>query len=539
MWYKRFKCPLHDDSKPSLVVWVDGSGHVSWKCYVCGQVPRRVIEPYLTEMGIMGIVQFSSLTETSQKRFIRDDSLLERDLRDDVIKRGLEQCAYVEVVGCKAYTSNSNMCYALGVYDRASQQIVQACVSERYRSRGWPRYLSVKPFAGVWVWGSVEKAESAIVVEGHIKALSVLSWLRKQNYPQSILICSLTNKTAWSEWPILKEKLSKFNLRIKRVVLASDPDWEDDTATRWRVKAIEAFEKSDVIIWRSDHKVDDFLLRGGSVDSILDVKTEDSFISLCDVKDESVRWMIQELVPVGTVCVVDGHPGIGKSWLTLSFACAASLADVRGSVSAIHFGDGGFLRVFPGCGAVCVSNIEDPPSVIRHRVSQILSRSEIGGVHPELVMRNILLPRRPLIFPMKEEVLLETQNDFSRRGVKTLIVDPWTAHIQGVDLFNDQQVRQVLRQMQQLASTVIIVRHWRKNTSNVDKIERGWGSIGLAAAVRSIISCYRDDTSEDKVIAEVVKVSYGKPGMVIYFKPSELGVVADVDVEKDEDSRGL
>jgi len=49
------------------------------------------------------------------------------------------------------------------------------------------------------------------------------------------------------------------------------------------------------------------------------------WVTLAEVEPEIVRWLWEPYIPVGKVTLLEGDPGIGKSWVSLAIATAVSL----------------------------------------------------------------------------------------------------------------------------------------------------------------------------------------------------------------------
>src|SRR5215831_20142672 len=49
------------------------------------------------------------------------------------------------------------------------------------------------------------------------------------------------------------------------------------------------------------------------------------FIAIESVKSEPLAWLWEPFLPLGKLTILDGDPGVGKSWLTLAIARDVSL----------------------------------------------------------------------------------------------------------------------------------------------------------------------------------------------------------------------
>ncbi len=47
-------------------------------------------------------------------------------------------------------------------------------------------------------------------------------------------------------------------------------------------------------------------------------------VRMADVAPEAVRWLWLPYIPLGKLTILEGDPGVGKSWVTLAVAAAVS-----------------------------------------------------------------------------------------------------------------------------------------------------------------------------------------------------------------------
>jgi RecA-family ATPase len=106
--------------------------------------------------------------------------------------------------------------------------------------------------------------------------------------------------------------------------------------------------------------------------------------------------------------------------------------------------------------------------------------------------------RRQLFLPADVPLLTKT---VERHGVRLVVIDPLSAHLEGnVDSWKDQSIRLALRPLVSLAEStgaaVLVVSHLNKGRGT-DPVQRLGGSIGLAAAARSVLLLDRDPDDPD------------------------------------------
>ena len=185
------------------------------------------------------------------------------------------------------------------------------------------------------------------------------------------------------------------------------------------------------------------------------------------VPPEAARWLWEPYVPRGTLCLLDGHPGIGKSLLTIDLAARLS----RGA----ELPDGAPVNRPQ---VTLFLSAEDGPHIIR-------TRALAAGAD----LDRILTPAAgsvPLSLPAHVSVL-EEQIRACRADL--VVIDPIMAFLAPEASANlDQCVRRALGPLAAVAEAtgcaILLVRHLRK-AETPQAVLRGQGSIGFIATART------------------------------------------------------
>lgn len=214
------------------------------------------------------------------------------------------------------------------------------------------------------------------------------------------------------------------------------------------------------------------------------------------VEYKPVTWLWPGYLPMGALCLIDGDPGLGKSFLTLDLAARVSAG-----------------RIFPTgeratpAGVVLMSYEDDPGFTIRPRLETMgadLDRiTLLEGITDEKGPR---LPSVADISAIRETAL--------SIGAGLIIVDPLMAALPGaVDSHSDHNIRSILAPLSKLAqetgATVLIVRHLNKSGGG-NALYRGGGSIGIVAAARAAYVVGKDPQDESRRILAVTKLNIAK-----------------------------
>jgi RecA-family ATPase len=215
-------------------------------------------------------------------------------------------------------------------------------------------------------------------------------------------------------------------------------------------------------------------------------------VPLNTVEPRNVRWLVPGFIPLGTLTMVAGVGGLGKSmWLT-GVAARLSRGDLDGH---------------PPSDAVIVSYEDTAAEVLRPRV-------EAAGGDPSRV--HVIEPEHrdyvdPVAFPRDVN---EVEQLVRSVGAKLLIIDPIVAAIAvELDAHKDQHVRVVLARLAELAEeadcAVAIVGHLNKAPST-DAYVRVANSVAFWNAARSVVLITEDNGDEDLRLVAQRKANYAR-----------------------------
>jgi RecA-family ATPase len=213
-------------------------------------------------------------------------------------------------------------------------------------------------------------------------------------------------------------------------------------------------------------------------------------VSASSLMPKPIDWFWPGRVPFGAVTVLAGPPGLGKSLLTLKLA-----ADLTKGRQCGAPGD-----------ALLLSAEDAREQVVLPRL--IAAGADLDRVHFDHIQAHGL-PRQ-LFLPDDVPLLLEM---VEAHGVRLVVIDPLTAHLPGkVNSWRDQSIRLALAPLAHLAeasgTAIIVVSHLNKGASS-DPLQRLGGSIGLAAAARSVLLLARDpddpegESGSRRILAQV------------------------------------
>jgi RecA-family ATPase len=214
------------------------------------------------------------------------------------------------------------------------------------------------------------------------------------------------------------------------------------------------------------------------------------------VKPVKPKWLWPGRLAFGKLAVLDGHPGQGKSTLTLDLAARLSTG-----------------RPFPGLegrtepsGAILLNAEDSTEDTIVPRL--IAAGADLERVAVLESMDGDRPWSLPGDIPALEEAIWEV-------GAGLVVIDPLMAFLHGShDSSKDHDVRRALHPLADMArrtsACVLVVRHIRKSGGKA--IHAGGGSVGIGGAARSVLlAAENPDVPGDSVLA-VTKNNLGPKG---------------------------
>lgn len=244
-----------------------------------------------------------------------------------------------------------------------------------------------------------------------------------------------------------------------------------------------------------------------------------TLINLEDVEPEVVEWLWYPYIPRGKLTMIEGDPGLGKSWLTMALA------------SYISRGKGLPYQRNPEPGPVLILSAEDGiADTIKPRLITLKANT-----------KNIIAIPEAISFT--EAGCRAIDKAIKKIQPLLIIIDPLVAYLGGkVDLHKANETREVMARLTRLAEenqvAIVLVRHLTKGGKD-KAIYRGIGSIDLTAAVRSVLAIGRNpkDPNDGRVICHIKSnlAPLGKPLAYTLDSsdkqhPFEFGEEIDVDV---------
>lgn len=239
-------------------------------------------------------------------------------------------------------------------------------------------------------------------------------------------------------------------------------------------------------------------------------------LQMSQVQAERVRWLWPGWMPEGTLVVLDGDPGLGKSTLTLDLAARISTARAMPPL------EGPDLGRKPG-GVILLGAEDSLAHTVRPRLDA--AGADLDRVYSLEAVRQGDAERPPVL-PYDLELVADRVGEWS---VKLIVVDPLMAFLgTEYDAHKDQDIRRCLHPLAKLAEkldvTVLLLRHLNK-LSGGPALYRGGSSIGISGAARASLIVGRDPDA-DRLVLAMNKCNLGpKPVSLAYrLESAGLGV---------------
>lgn len=227
-------------------------------------------------------------------------------------------------------------------------------------------------------------------------------------------------------------------------------------------------------------------------------------VSMAEVEEENIDWIWYPYLARGEMTILEGDPGLGKSYLA--------------QMIAVTICDGGKL----------IS--EKPRKIEPGRVAYFDVENSMGSVTKKRLtengcknLHNFFQDTQP--FSIDDEEALEKVNQALVKLKPQLVVfDTINIYVGGADTHKASETQQMLSRFVGIARrhncSVLVLRHLTKSTKE-KAIYRGQGSISFAGLARVVMSVGRvpEEVSDDEDLRAVAitKINIGKPPKALTF----------------------
>ena len=245
-------------------------------------------------------------------------------------------------------------------------------------------------------------------------------------------------------------------------------------------------------------------------------------IRMSDVELTPVEWLWKPYLPFGKLSVLQGNPGEGKTYFAMHLAAACTNGKLLPNMERV-----------------------EPFNVIYQTAEDGLGDT----VKPRLIEAGADLDRVLVIDDSDVQLTLSDERiekAIVENNVRLVIIDPIQAYLGAdVDMNRANEVRPIFMRLGQVAQrtgcAILLIGHLNK-AAGMQSLQRGLGSIDIAAAVRSVMFIGKLKHDPTMRILTHEKSSLAPPGVSLAFSLGDEGGfrwVGEYDITADEMLSGI
>ena len=245
-------------------------------------------------------------------------------------------------------------------------------------------------------------------------------------------------------------------------------------------------------------------------------------IRMSDVELTPVEWLWKPYLPFGKLSVLQGNPGEGKTYFAMHLAAACTNGKLLPNMERM-----------------------EPFNVIYQTAEDGLGDT----VKPRLIEAGADLDRVLVIDDSDVQLTLsdeQIEKAIVENNARLVIIDPIQAYLGAdVDMNRANEVRPIFMRLGQVAQrtgcAILLIGHLNK-AAGMQSLQRGLGSIDIAAAVRSVMFIGKLKHDPTMRILTHEKSSLAPPGASLAFSLGDEGGfrwVGEYDITADEMLSGI
>lgn len=245
-------------------------------------------------------------------------------------------------------------------------------------------------------------------------------------------------------------------------------------------------------------------------------------IRMSDVELTPVEWLWKPYLPFGKLSVLQGNPGEGKTYFAMHLAAACTNGKLLPNMERM-----------------------EPFNVIYQTAEDGLGDT----VKPRLIEAGADLDRVLVIDDREVQLTLSDERiekAIVENNARLVIIDPIQAYLGAdVDMNRANEVRPIFMRLGQVAQrtgcAILLIGHLNK-AAGMQSLQRGLGSIDIAAAVRSVMFIGKLKHDPTMRILTHEKSSLAPPGASLAFSLGDEGGfrwVGEYDITADEMLSGI
>jgi len=228
--------------------------------------------------------------------------------------------------------------------------------------------------------------------------------------------------------------------------------------------------------------------------------------SMDEVQIENLDWLWYPYVARSEVTILEGDPGLGKSYLAQMVAKAicdgTTLPSVKKRPTVI--------------GKVAYFDIENAAgAVTKHRLVENGCKN----------LKNFFQEQEPFTID-DDDTLTRVYAAIDRLRPTLVVFDTINTYMGSADTHNSSETQQVFKRFKDIAirfnCAVVVLRHLTKASRGVQALYRGQGSIAFAGFARVVITVGNHPEEEDTRVLAVTKINVARAPKALTFTIEEL-----------------
>ncbi len=242
---------------------------------------------------------------------------------------------------------------------------------------------------------------------------------------------------------------------------------------------------------------------------------------ILDVRSKPIRWLWPGRFARGKVSMIAGHPGLGKSQITVNIAATVTQGG-RWPVDNTHCEPGNVLFV---------SAEDDVADTIRPR----LEASGADLSRCDFLEATKCEEGEKRGFDLGEDIGRLDRYLEHRGDVALIVIDPITAYLGSVDSHKNAEVRGLLMRLSELAEkhsvAVIAISHFNKGKDR-NAVLKTTGSVAFVAAVRSVYAVAEDPDNPERRLFLPVKNNIGPDNSGLSFTIEQVDLSGGINTSR-------
>lgn len=219
---------------------------------------------------------------------------------------------------------------------------------------------------------------------------------------------------------------------------------------------------------------------------------KETFVTLSTVKRRKVQWLWRPYIPFGMLTILEGDPGLGKSFLSMYLAATISTGGRLPDGQKVARGN-----------VLYISAEDDPSYTTGPRMDALGGDSERIRVLNERIA-------------FDDEGLETLRAELDEHEPEAIIIDPWVSFVPADARIKDSNaVRSLLYKIESLAKdygcAIILIRHLTKMKHD-NALYQGGGTIDMIAAARSALRIGKHPDKDDHRVMAHLKHNVGPRG---------------------------